>query len=310
MKGRTLIAVAVAGAFAVPLAAQASDVSSLGDKVILAQAGATPQATTPPPGGTADVREGAIPRAEPAPGADAAAAGDTAAMFDRLDTNRDGYISLEEARAHPEVADQFSRLDRDGDGRLSRSELEGMTAPLATTPPPGGVADVREGAIEERQRLGVTPGAGAAIGGAAAGGMAATTPPEATTPPPGGTADVREGALKPQETPGVAAAGDTAAMFDRLDTNQDGYISLEEARAHPEVADQFSRLDRDGDGRLSRSEFEGWAATAGTVGEPAAGGTALPGTPATGAVAPDAGATTPPPGGVTDVREGATPRAQ
>src|SRR5262245_35240776 len=45
--------------------------------------------------------------------------------FKSLDTNRDGYISREEARNSSELSRQFSTLDKDGDGKLSAQELSG-----------------------------------------------------------------------------------------------------------------------------------------------------------------------------------------
>jgi hypothetical protein len=42
----------------------------------------------------------------------------------------------------------------------------------------------------------------------------------------------------------------------RLDADGDGWISVEEAAAHPEVAANFQKADRDHDGRLSLEEFE------------------------------------------------------
>jgi EF hand domain-containing protein len=80
---KTLIAAAVAAAFAVPLAATAAD-----DK---ASSGATKSD------------------------------GGAEAMFKALDKNNDGFISKEEAKGTPHDKD-FSTLDKNGDGKLSREE--------------------------------------------------------------------------------------------------------------------------------------------------------------------------------------------
>jgi hypothetical protein len=80
---KTLIAVAVAAAFAVPLAATAAD-----DK---ASSGATKSD------------------------------GGAEAMFKALDKNKDGFVSKEEAKGTPHDKD-FSTLDKNGDGKLSREE--------------------------------------------------------------------------------------------------------------------------------------------------------------------------------------------
>ena len=52
---------------------------------------------------------------------------------------------------------------------------------------------------------------------------------------------------------------DRPAAFRQLDADGDGWISVEEAAAQPEVAENFQKADRDRDGRLSFDEFEGVA---------------------------------------------------
>lgn len=186
------------------------------------------------------------------------------------------------------------------------------TPPAATTPPPGGRVDEREGASKENEsRTPSTGASGAATGGAAGATTAPLSSERATQPPPGGRLDEREGATpRAGAEPGAGAtAGASAAIFDRLDTNRDGYVSREEARAHTELSNQFSNLDKDGDGRLSQSEMGGWDASTGASGS-AAGATVPSTTSGAGASAPGSAAdtpraTTPPPGGTADVREGA-----
>ena len=51
------------------------------------------------------------------------------------------------------------------------------------------------------------------------------------------------------------AAGHTTAMFKALDTDNNGYISAEEANANPAVAEAFGDGDVNGDGQLSMEEF-------------------------------------------------------
>jgi hypothetical protein len=80
---KTLIGVAVAAAFALPLSATAAD-----DK-------ATSGATKPD--------------------------GGAEAMFKALDKNNDGFISKEEAKGTPHDKD-FSSLDKNNDGKLTRQE--------------------------------------------------------------------------------------------------------------------------------------------------------------------------------------------
>lgn len=43
-----------------------------------------------------------------------------------LDTNQDGFVSLEEAEALPEVAEAFATLDTNKDGKLDIKELAAL----------------------------------------------------------------------------------------------------------------------------------------------------------------------------------------
>ena len=90
---KTLIAVAVAGACALPLAAA----SAAGDKLLVAQAGGGA-------GATANNR------------------------FNALDKNHDGFISRDEAKDAAELNTRFTELDANNDGKLSREEYNGVNA--------------------------------------------------------------------------------------------------------------------------------------------------------------------------------------
>jgi hypothetical protein len=66
--------------------------------------------------------------AEPEAGAGASAA--SASLFDRLDRNKDGYLSREELESDEAKNRNWIAVDRDRDGRISRTEFN-----LVATPP-------------------------------------------------------------------------------------------------------------------------------------------------------------------------------
>ncbi|HYG54625.1 MAG TPA: EF-hand domain-containing protein [Burkholderiales bacterium] len=45
------------------------------------------------------------------------------ALFDRLDRNRDGYLSTEELASDAAAAGNWITIDRNGDGRIGRDEF-------------------------------------------------------------------------------------------------------------------------------------------------------------------------------------------
>jgi hypothetical protein len=106
MNLKTLMALAVAGAFAAPVLAQ-----------------------TAPNRYDAKDSNPAAPAATPA---DRSAAGATAGGFSAMDRNNDGYISRDEAR-EATWNSRFSELDKDNDGRLSQSEHDAMQGAAGAT---------------------------------------------------------------------------------------------------------------------------------------------------------------------------------
>jgi len=73
--------------------------------------------------------------AAPASAADdkakAAPAGRTnpsAALFERLDRNQDGFVTRSEASDATELQGRFAELDTDNDGKISRAEMRALDA--------------------------------------------------------------------------------------------------------------------------------------------------------------------------------------
>jgi hypothetical protein len=103
MNFKKLLVVAVAGAFALPFAAQ---VSAAGDNLILAQASGSSSVGSGPTGGTASPQSAGEPKAPMAgerPRAGASSSGATASTRGRPD---------------------FSAIDKNGDGQISRAEWD------------------------------------------------------------------------------------------------------------------------------------------------------------------------------------------
>ena len=88
-----------------------------------------------------------------------------------------------------------------------------------------------------------------ALGGGASLYAQTPTPPAQTTGQSpfttGGTPKAPMGAPSP-----------TNAAFERADTNHDGKLSAQEAKALPAMGNRFKQLDTDHDGALSREEFD------------------------------------------------------
>ena len=114
MKLKTLIAVAAAGAFPCLALAQAATSQP--------QEGRTPPGTRASPGSIEDQS------AKRAPGGTSATGRTTgsAALFERLDKNQDGFVTRDEARDATELQGRFAELDKDNDGKISASEMGGL----------------------------------------------------------------------------------------------------------------------------------------------------------------------------------------
>jgi len=62
------------------------------------------------------------------------------------------------------------------------------------------------------------------------------------------------------DTPDVLGTPDTQKTFNSLDTNHDGYISPQEAKADPKLSEQWDSADANGDGKIEESEFSAFEA--------------------------------------------------
>ena len=71
--------------------------------------------------------------------ASAGASAPAASLFDRLDRNRDGYLTPNELSSHEANSRNWIAIDRDRDGRISRSEF-GLVGIAASKPAPSAAA--------------------------------------------------------------------------------------------------------------------------------------------------------------------------
>lgn len=102
MQSRLITAVALTAAVALPAGVMAADTPSSPSKAAPSKA---PAAAMPP--------------------------------VDVLDTNKDGFISLEEAKKSATISKRFKELDLDRDGKLSQTELKALNSPAAGSPGKG-----------------------------------------------------------------------------------------------------------------------------------------------------------------------------
>ena len=61
-------------------------------------------------------------------------------LFERLDRNKDGYLSREELAADAAKNGNWIAIDRDRDGRISRAEFNTVVAQPAPQQPPSAAA--------------------------------------------------------------------------------------------------------------------------------------------------------------------------
>jgi Ca2+-binding EF-hand superfamily protein len=178
---------------------------------------------------------------------------DPAAIFERLDRNKDGFLTKDEL---PErLRDRFDEIDTNKDGKISKEEFvkaRGRTSPpappLPGSPPPDLLfrlldtdGDGRLSAEELRNAIKLLEKLDKNKDGyidrfeleQAMGGR--------PTPPAG----------PPAERPEVNRLVERA--FEEMDRNKDGKISKDEARGP--IAENFDRIDTNKDGFIDREEL-------------------------------------------------------
>jgi EF hand len=143
MRSKTLIAIAVAGLLAAPLALAQSGSSST----------TTPQGSTGPAGmdkrssddqtppkadreksasGSATSTRGADTSASSSGISGSAGASVSASEFRKMDKNKDGFLSKDEVEGNASLSSSFDQMDKNHDGKLARSEVSGSASASAS----------------------------------------------------------------------------------------------------------------------------------------------------------------------------------
>ncbi|MBL3566834.1 EF-hand domain-containing protein [Rhodovulum sulfidophilum] len=209
--------------------------------------------------------------AQQGPGAGpAAGAARQGMLFDRMDADGDGAISLDEFTARARA--RFAGLDTDGDGMLSPEEVQKLgpagRAGRAQGRDKGGWRQGGQGCgMQARHGMQRGGGMGQGMGQGMMGQMGQVGPGMggACGGGPGGMGP--RGAMQGQAPMGYGGFGDPSLspedraaraerLIEMLDGDGDGQLSAEELATRPGPEMMFNRIDADGDGSLSQDEFE------------------------------------------------------
>ena len=188
------------------------------------------------------------------------------------DTNHDGYISKEEFDAMPRIQHLspekrqrlFERLDKNGEGKISLEELAQLGKPHDDQHPP----------MQWLWALDVTKKGGVTFEEFKTGPFIKKLPPEKQLELFRRLDTNHDGVITPADRPvmpfkhegGKPDGGhmEPHPMFRFLDKNHDGVLSFEEFCAAPAIKDlspeeqktRFDALDRNHDGQLTPDEFQ------------------------------------------------------
>jgi len=209
--------------------------------------------------------DGAIDPKELAEGSRAAApppaeaASRIKAMLERLDLDKDGKLSKEEARGP--LADNFDRVDQNRDGFIDRSEARQALERLGQGNPPA-PGDNAQRLREMFQRLDANND-GKISKDEARGPLAEGF--DRVDSNGDGVVDQAEARAALERLARIAPPSDRprpsenrrpSASFEDLDKDVDGRLSRDEVKGSP-LAEKFDNLDKNKDGKLDPKEFAG-----------------------------------------------------
>jgi Ca2+-binding EF-hand superfamily protein len=183
------------------------------------------------------------------------------AAFDQLvknaDSNKDGRIDIEEYRqmlgslrdAFGALGPRFATIDKNGDGKISKDEFSGPQLMFRRADADGDGVITKDEADKFQPGLGPGPGLGAGPAAAAFAQRVRAMDKDG------------DGKVSKDEFTGPPQA------FDRLDANQDGFVTMQEASrmmrpggvrpgAGP-MGEGLRAMDKNKDGKISRDEFTG-----------------------------------------------------
>lgn len=186
--------------------------------------------------------------------------------FEALDTDEDGLLTAEEAGAELGLSEQFSELDTDNDNMLSHAEYDAflntdMTE--ATAWKEGGGPDPRidPEELDRREFSMFDTNQDGRISRMEINAFYDTNWEAMDTNKDQDIDDIEFAAWKnkgrqiPSEVDDSAMGDDYAANYQRLDVNQDGYLTSDEMQDYQGIDAYWANLDTNKDGNLDLNEY-------------------------------------------------------